>query len=103
MDTIKAQESKAMKSELPNGNSKTKFPSSQTILVTGASGFIAAHILNAFLEAGYNFRGTVRSEETAAKVKKTPFKYARKLSFAIVPDIRTKGAFDEAVKEVDGV
>lgn len=32
---------------------------SQTVLVTGASGFIAAHILDELLEQGNNVRGTV--------------------------------------------
>lgn len=103
MDTLKAQASKAVNTVLPNGNSESKPRSSQTILITGASGFVAAHVLTAFLEAGYKARGTVRSEETAANVKKTHAKYSHSLSFAIVPDIRTKGAFDEAVKDVDGV
>jgi nucleoside-diphosphate-sugar epimerase len=75
----------------------------KTVLVTGASGFIATHIVNAFLERGYNVRGTVRSESTAAKVKKTHPKYQDQLSFAIVPDIAAANAFDEAVKGVDGV
>jgi uncharacterized protein YbjT (DUF2867 family) len=92
-----------MDSALPNGNSGTKLPSSQTILITGASGFVAAHVLASFLEAGYKVRGTVRSGETAAKVYKTHTKHSKSLSFAIVPDIGTKDAFDEAVKGVDGV
>lgn len=75
----------------------------ETILISGASGFVAAHVLNAFLEHGYNVRGTVRSEETAAKVRKTHAKYANQLSFAIVKDVAAPGAFDEAVKGVDGV
>ncbi|GAB7350515.1 hypothetical protein MBLNU459_g1108t1 [Dothideomycetes sp. NU459] len=81
-----------------------KSPSEQTILVTGASGFIAAHILTTFLTAGYKVRGTVRSESTAEKVRATHSRWGpSQLSFAIVPDIRTAGAFDEAVKGVDGV
>jgi len=75
----------------------------QTILVTGASGFVAAHVLNEFLDHGYNVRGTVRSKETAAKVRKTHAKYGDKLSFAIVEDVAAPGAFDEAVKGVNGV
>jgi len=76
----------------------------QTVLVTGASGFIAAHVIKEFLTAGYNVVGTVRSEATAAKVKAAHSAYAGdKLSFAIVPDIIAPGAFDEAVKNVDGV
>lgn len=36
-------------------------PASTTVLVTGATGFIAAHIVNQLLEGGYRVRGTVRS------------------------------------------
>ena len=75
----------------------------KTVLVTEASGFIAAHVVKAFFERGYNVRGTVRSESTAAKVKKTQAPYADQLSFAIVPHIAAANAFDEAVKGVDGV
>lgn len=54
-------------------------------------------------------RGRVQSQRygpirrNRSNVKKTHTKYSHNLSFAIVPDIRTKGAFDEAVKGVDGV
>ncbi len=62
-----------------------------------------AHIVDALLQSGYNGRGTVRSEPTAAKVKQTHSKYQAQLSFAIVTDIGVADAFDEAVKGVDGV
>lgn len=81
----------------------TKPASEQTILVTGASGFVAAHVLTSFLSAGYKVRGTVRSESTAEKVKQTHAQYASQLTFAIVEDIRAPNAFDDAVKGVDGV
>lgn len=77
--------------------------SDKLILVTGASGYVAAHVLNEFLENGYSVRGTVRSKSTADKVRKTHAKYGDKLSFAIVEDIAAPGAFNEAVKGVDGV
>ena len=35
----------------------------ETVLLTGASGFIATHIVNQLFELGYNIIGTVRSEE----------------------------------------
>jgi nucleoside-diphosphate-sugar epimerase len=75
----------------------------QTILVTGASGFVAAHVVHDFLAAGYNVRATVRSESTAARVLASHSGFESKLSFAICPDISQPGAFDEAVKDVDGV
>ncbi|EHK49473.1 uncharacterized protein TrAtP1_010700 [Trichoderma atroviride] len=75
----------------------------QTVLITGASGFIAAHVVEAFLRKGYNVRGTVRSEKAAAEVLKMHAKYSGQISVAIVPDIAAPNAFDEAVKGVDGV
>lgn len=33
----------------------------QTVLVTGASGYIASHIINELLQRGYYVVGTVRS------------------------------------------
>lgn len=75
----------------------------QTILVTGASGFIAAHVVATLLRRGYNVRGTVRSEKSAVEVFRTHSQYPGTLRIAIVPDIAAPGAFDEAVQGVDGV
>lgn len=44
-------------------------PSSTTVLVTGASGFIAQHTILQLLEAGYRVRGTVRSLDRAAAAR----------------------------------
>ncbi|KAH0369333.1 putative cinnamoyl-CoA reductase, partial [Aureobasidium melanogenum] len=81
----------------------SKPTSEQTILITGASGFMATHIISSFLSAGYNVCGTVRSERSAEGVKKSHPSRVSQLSFAIVPDIAAPHAFDEAVKGVDGV
>ena len=40
-----------------------------TVLVTGATGFIAQHCVVQLLDAGYRVRGTARSAERAAKLK----------------------------------
>jgi len=68
------------------------------VLLTGGSGFIAAHTLDILLERGHSVVTTVRTQEKADKIKEQYTKYADKLSFAIVPDIAQPGAFDEAVK-----
>ena len=39
------------------------------VLVTGASGYIASHIVKQLQEEGYRVRGTVRSLENETKVK----------------------------------
>jgi nucleoside-diphosphate-sugar epimerase len=77
--------------------------SGKTVLVTGASGFVASHVVEEFLEQGYNVIGTVRSESTGNRVKETFSKYGDKISFRIVEDVASEGAHDEAVKGVDGV
>jgi nucleoside-diphosphate-sugar epimerase len=75
----------------------------KTILVTGASGYVAAHIIAAFLKAGYRVRGTVRSESSIPKIIEAQGDLSKNLEFAIVKDITTPGAFDDAVKGVTGV
>lgn len=39
------------------------------VLVTGASGYIATHVVQQLLKAGYSVRGTVRSRKNETKVK----------------------------------
>lgn len=76
----------------------------QTILITGASSFLGAHVLDAFFEAGYHVRAAVQSKDSMFKVIKTHGKYGPDaLTFIIVPDTTATGAYDEAVKGVDGV
>ena len=82
---------------------KSNLKAEKTILVTGASGFLGTHVVNEFLSHGYHVVGTVRNHETVERVKKAHPKFTNTLSFAIVEDIASPGAFDEAVKGVDGV
>jgi len=73
------------------------------VLLTGGSGFIAAHVLDILLEHGHSVTTTVRSQEKANKIKEAhPDTPASKLDFRIVEDIAKEGAFDEAVK-IDGL
>ncbi|KAK7020195.1 hypothetical protein VNI00_017808 [Paramarasmius palmivorus] len=87
----------------------TILPTSQSlILVTGATGYIAAWVCRILLERGHNVRGTVRSE---AKGKQLVEEFSKRIAgyrhgqfdFVIVSDISEPGAFDEAVKGVDAV
>ncbi|KAK0624213.1 hypothetical protein B0T14DRAFT_478330 [Immersiella caudata] len=73
------------------------------VLVTGANGYIAAKTVEAFLDAGYSVRGTVRRLSAGDEVAAALPQYASQLSFIEVPDITVPGAFDEAVKGVDYV
>ncbi len=42
-----------------------------TVLVTGATGFIAQHCIIQLLEAGYRVRGTARSQQGADSIAGT--------------------------------
>ncbi|KAK6225879.1 NAD dependent epimerase/dehydratase [Colletotrichum tabaci] len=69
------------------------------ILLTGGSGFIAAHILEQLLARGHSVVTTVRSEDKAQKIRDAHKDLdASRLTVAIVPDIAREDAFDEVVK-----
>lgn len=57
------------------------------ILVTGANGFAAIHIVDTLLKRGYSVRATIRSESKGAHLKKLFGKYGDQLELVIVPDI----------------
>lgn len=60
-----------------------------TVLVTGASGFIAVHTIQSILDKGFHVVGTVRSASKGHYLEKLfGDKYPGKFSFAIVEDIQ---------------
>ncbi|ODQ64917.1 NAD(P)-binding protein [Nadsonia fulvescens var. elongata DSM 6958] len=69
-----------------------------TVLLTGASGFIASHIVKQLLEQGFHVVGTVRSQ---AKADYFINRYGKEapLKFAIVEDIVSDDAFDKVLQE----
>ncbi|CAG9990536.1 unnamed protein product [Clonostachys byssicola] len=69
------------------------------VLLTGGSGFIAAHILRILLERGYTVITTVRSQEKGDQIiKAQPESPKPKLSYAIVGDIAQRDAFNAVVR-----
>ena len=77
--------------------------SDQTILVTGASGFLASHILIQLLEQGYFVRGSVRNAakgEHIRKVLETRGANTKRLSFVELDLMRDEG-WDAAMERVD--
>lgn len=73
------------------------------VLVTGANGFLAVHVVGAFLQRGYSVRGTIRSQGKGDYLHKLFSSYGSKFETVIVKDITQEGAFDEAVEGVDAV
>jgi len=73
------------------------------VLVSGASGFIAAWVAKRLLEEGYSVRGTVRSEAKGEYLRKLFKPFGDKFEYVIVKDVSQEGAFDEAVKGVDAI
>ncbi|WVQ78700.1 hypothetical protein IAT38_000787 [Cryptococcus sp. DSM 104549] len=72
------------------------------ILVTGGSGFIAAHVCQRLLREGHPVRATVRSEKKGEYLKNL-FEGLGGFEYVLVDDISKPHAFDEAVRDVDGV
>ncbi|KAH8586406.1 putative NAD dependent epimerase/dehydratase [Bisporella sp. PMI_857] len=77
----------------------------QAVLITGVNGYIASRTAEAFLNEGYNVRGTVRNKNSAAGLLEVlePFVTAGRLEIVEVKDITIPGAFDEAVKGVHAI
>ncbi|CCH46954.1 putative oxidoreductase [Wickerhamomyces ciferrii] len=72
-----------------------------SVLLTGASGFIALHIIDVLLSKNHKVIGTVRSQSKADKITKQ-FKelYPQgELSFEIVEDIAAPGAFNHVLQK----
>ena len=67
------------------------------VLVTGGSGFIAAHVLDSLLKRGHSVVTTVRSKEKGDKILDAHPSAKDSLSYVIVSDMSQPGAFNDAV------
>jgi len=73
------------------------------VLVTGANGFAAVHIVDVLLKKGYSVRATIRSASKGTYLKKIFAKYGDKLELVIVPDITKDDAFDGVIGGLDAI
>lgn len=70
------------------------------VLLTGGSGFIAAHVLDSLLAHKHTVVTTVRSQEKASAIHAAhPSVPETTLSCVIVPDIAVEHAFDKALRK----
>ncbi|OCF37909.1 oxidoreductase [Kwoniella heveanensis CBS 569] len=77
-----------------------------TVLITGITGFLAAHVALNFLEKGWTVRGTLRSESKRAAMNAVPelAPYAKSGKFQLfVTGPLENGDYTEAIKGVDSV
>jgi nucleoside-diphosphate-sugar epimerase len=80
--------------------SQFAIPKDSLVLVTGVNGYIASHVADQLMEAGYRVRGTTRSLSKVANLGAFWEKKFGKdrFEFITVEDMSHDGAFDEAVK-----
>jgi nucleoside-diphosphate-sugar epimerase len=71
------------------------------VLLTGATGFVGAHVFAALLAGGYKIKATIRSASKADYLRSKYPSQTSDFTFTIVPDLQAAGALDEAVQEVD--
>ncbi|KAK6886644.1 putative NADPH-dependent methylglyoxal reductase GRP2 [Candida tropicalis] len=68
-----------------------------TVIVSGATGFIAQHVVKLLLSKNYQVIGTVRSQSKGEGLLKL-FNNPTNLKFEIVEDVGSEGAFDNVLK-----
>ncbi|KAF3040848.1 hypothetical protein E8E11_006374 [Didymella keratinophila] len=73
------------------------------IFITGATGFIGAHVVTQALSAGYHVRLSVRKEAQISNVRKVFSSHSANLDFVVVPDFTSTGAFEKALHGNDYV
>ncbi|OBR14497.1 NAD dependent epimerase/dehydratase [Colletotrichum higginsianum IMI 349063] len=77
--------------------------SQSLIFITGATGFIGAHVVAQTLEAGHHVRLSVRKESQISSLKQLFAGHEAKLDFAVIPDLTKPGAFDQALQGAEYV
>ncbi|KAK7456481.1 hypothetical protein VKT23_010731 [Stygiomarasmius scandens] len=78
-------------------------PTESTILVTGSNGFLATWIVDNLLKRGYNVRASVRNANKGKHLQEIFKSFGNRLQIFPTGDMSKAGAFDEAVKGVDGI
>ncbi|CAZ83652.1 unnamed protein product [Tuber melanosporum] len=71
------------------------------VLLTGANGYVAAHVLKQLVEANYHVTGTVRSEEKANLSRSFNPEYEGSVRFIVLPDFTKQESWDQIFKETE--
>jgi nucleoside-diphosphate-sugar epimerase len=67
-------------------------------LVTGANGFVAAHVIDQLIDAGHHVTGSLRSASNGASILATHPEWKDHLDFVGVPDYTTPDVWDDVFK-----
>jgi nucleoside-diphosphate-sugar epimerase len=79
-------------------------PKGSWVLVTGATGYLATHIIHEFFVLGYKVRKSARNTQKADHTRKLFVQHgSSNYDCTVVPNIATDGTFDEAVKSAGAV
>lgn len=73
---------------------------SSTVFVTGATGFIGAHVAALASRAGYHVKLSVRREAQIDSLRRVLSDISDKLEFVVIPDYTKENAFDTALQGV---
>lgn len=81
-------------------NETWAIPKGSTVLVTGANGYLASHVVDQFLQRGFNVRGTIRDTTKGSWLTDL---FAQKYGtgrFELhgVPDLAAEGAPSHVIK-----
>ena len=71
--------------------------------MTGATGFVGAHVVDELLRRGHRVRAAIRSMAKGEEMRRARPETADRLELVLVGDLTTEGGFDEAVKDVGAV
>lgn len=69
------------------------------VLVTGANGFVASHVVDALIAEGHHVTGSLRDANKGAGILKIHPEWEGKLSFVSVADYTKEGIWDEVFEK----